>query len=138
MIRNNFTLWNLDFKHHWNHCTTGVDAPILCVPRALKAVLLRRGYWIVFKDRLAKAFRCLRRNSSLILQSARSFYRGISEDIAIQNCILGAFFSAKDEDAAIASFLLDLEMSVYSFRKYLKNTLHSRNLSNLNNNNNNQ
>lgn len=132
-----FALWQLDFKHVWNWTTGGVDAPILCVPRALKRVLLQLGVWFIFKQRIASAFRCLRRNYSVIMQSARSLFRGISDDLAIQNCISNAFFIAKDEDAAVTSFLLDLDMSVYSFKKYLKNTFHQRNISSMNNNNNN-
>jgi hypothetical protein len=106
-----------------------VDAPILCIPRAMKAGLIARSVWNIFKQRMSNAFIVLRRNASMITCLARAFFRDICDDSTIQKCIMGALKLAKDDEMdAVASFLLDLELSVLSFRKYLKNQLHSYNV----------
>lgn len=130
--RESCVLWQLDFKHLWNRTTTGVDAPILCIPRAMRASMVALNVWSLWKQRLAWAFVILRRNASLIMQLARVLFRDLSEDLAIQNCISGALFMSKsDESSAVAAFLVELELSVVSFRKFLKNQLHDYNLTRL-------
>lgn len=95
--------------------------------RALEA----RGAWVVLKQRCAGALLALRRHSSLLTLLARAALRRLLPDEHVQSCLAAAFFLAKTEAELPAALSSYIELSVYSPKKYLKNTFHNANLSRL-------
>jgi hypothetical protein len=125
-----FFLKQLDFMHCFNRTTTGVDAPRFAVPRAMKFALRDRKMWNEFKLMCAKSLLVLRRHSGLLVHLARYFFRRISKnsDEEIQRCLRQSLYLEKTDKEAMAAVFAEIELSVYSLKKYVKNTLHSFNL----------
>ena len=121
-------LWQLDFKHVFNHTTTGVDAPRFAIPRAMKNALQLRNKWIPFKFLCAKALVSLRRHSGLLIQLSRYLFRDISSDNNVQNCLISSLFLDRPEDQCVTALFSEIELSVISLKKWAKNTLHNINM----------
>ena len=94
----------------------------------MKDALIVRGAWSQFKLRCARALVALRRHSGLIVQLARSAFRHLAPDDQIQKCISSALFLGKTESDVPAALSSYIEVSVYSLKKYIKNTLHGANM----------
>ena len=130
MIKDDFIFFELDFKHCFNLRTTGVDAPIFAIPRIMKWRLEQRMKWKTFKDCCLSAFVILRRNSGLIITLCRKLFRGLFSESLIEQRMSSALFLHKTESQACSSLSLNIDLGVYSLRKYLKNCVHSMNITN--------
>ncbi|KAH3767200.1 Phosphatidylinositol 3-kinase 1 [Pelomyxa schiedti] len=124
MIVDGNKLMHIDFKHCFDHKTTGVDAPCIAIPMKMKKALVQKQKWNEFKDLCANAFAVIRRNNGWIVALCRSMFAGVVDSNEVEQSLLSKFQLGILESRAIANIPGIVEAGVYSLKRVLKDAVH--------------